>query len=197
MQVFQKSTSGMEWSYSWPCDLKLLKTDEELLLNWTVIWHYLDEQKTENNQWNLDTLKAIAEIWLTIPANFMMDRMVKEKSLQLLANIAAQFWIHHMDIQILRSFSLTLKKAAADIETSVIGGFLKLAVTQKTVLPEIVEFNDEKRKVSTQHYSCTLSLYYRSKATSIDMENYLLAKNAAKNKVSEFIRIKSESNWEE
>lgn len=184
IQVFQKSAAGMEWSFSWPCDLKLLEMDEELLLNWTVIWHYLDEKKVENTQWNIEALKVLTGIWLTIPANFMMDRTVKKKSLQMLANLIAQFWLNRMDIQIIRSFSATLKKAAADIETSIIGGFLKLAVTRKTALPEIVQFNGEKRKVSSQHYSCTISVFYRSKASSLDMENYLMAKNNALDEVS-------------
>ena len=132
---------------------------------------------------HLWSLEVLLDPWLSIPANFLLDKEVQEQSLRLLSNLIDQIWKNHLNIVILRQFKAVLRKAAADIESKVIAGCLKLAIMKTSILPEILTFGRETRKIPNKHYSCAILIIYRSKATSEDIENYYLMKNQAENQV--------------
>ena len=184
MKVLSVTDAAFEWIYSWPVHYQLEKHDEELLLNFAITWHFIDKKVVSNPMaLNLKSLETLFETWLSIPANFLLDKDVQVQSVRLLSSLIDQIWNKQLDIQVMRQFSKIFAKAAADIESKVIAGCLKLAVVKLSVLPEILKFGNEIRKVPGKHYSCALMVIFRSKATSEDIENYYLMKNQAEQKV--------------
>ena len=184
VQIISSSKAAAELIYSWPQSLQIESDDAIIILNFGILWHFMDDKTIASPlNLNLHSLEVLFDPWLSIPANFLLDKEVQEQSLRLLSNLLDQIWKNHLSMMVLRQFKAVLEKAAADIESKVIAGCLKLAVMKTSVQPEIFTFGRETRKVPSKHYSCAIMIIYRCKATSEDIENYYLMKNQAENQV--------------
>ena len=178
LKVVNHSMSTLEMIHSWAKQDNLIRSDPSLYIDLTIVWFQVDQNKSKPALWNEETMRCIAEKWMDIPANFMSNEIVRQQSYLMLASLLNLFWRSHMNISLIRSFTLVLKKAAADIESSLIGGFLKYAVVKPATKPKILSFNGSTRKIVDIHYACSVMIIRRSKASSEDIENFYAMKNA-------------------
>ena len=178
IKIMQSSPAYLEMIHSWAKSDELLKDDPFLYINLTIVWFQVDQNKTKPMLWNEEALTSITQNWLEIPANFMVDEEVRAQTFRMLASLLNLFWTRNMNIHLIRSFHKTLKKAAADIESYCIAGFLKYAVVKPTTRPKLIDFNGSIRKVADAHFACTIIIVRRSKASCEDIENFFTVKNA-------------------
>ena len=80
--------------------------------------------------------------------------------------------MENLNVNIMRKYADIFAKAAQDLESSSIAGFLKLSVIKYANIPSILSFNETSRKVTTRHFACTVMIVHRGKATSLDIENF-------------------------
>ena len=90
----------------------------------------------------------------------------------MLATFLNIMWLNQLNIEILRSFEDLLKKAAADIESATLAGFLKFAAIRESIKPEILIFNGAVRKTPKIHFACTVNITRRKHATGEDIRNF-------------------------
>ena len=178
VKIVQSSVSSLEMIYSWAKIEELLPEDPSLFIDLSIVWFQVDQNQAEPMLWNKEALETVTKSWLNIPANFMVDKSVQHQSFRMLASLLNLFWIQNMDIKLIRSFKSTLKKAAADIESYFIAGFLKYAVVKPATRPRMLIFNGSVRKIPDMHFACTVIIIRRSKASCEDIENFFATKNA-------------------
>ena len=184
LKVMSVKDAMLEWIFSWPQAFNLEKDDANLILDFAMTWHFINKQKaTSPLNLDLNSVELLFDAWLAIPANFLLDKDVLAQSVRLLSSLIGQIWIEHLDIRKLRKFKAVFAKAAADIESKIIAGCLKLSIIKLSVLPEIFTFGNETRKIASKHFSCTVMILFRSQATSEDIENYYIMKNQAETQV--------------
>ena len=178
VKLVASSPSYIEMIHSWSKHDKLERDDLALYINLTIVWFQVDQNKSKPALWKEDILRSITDQWMDIPANFMLNDQVRSQSFRMLASLLNLFWSEHMNIHLIRSFKLVLHKAAADIESHQIAGFLKYAVVKPSTKPETILSNGSIRKIVAMHYSCTVIIVHRSKASCEDIENFYAVKNA-------------------
>ena len=194
IKVITSSSSALEMIHSWAKQDDLKHSDPMLFINLTIVWFQVDQNKCEVALWTEDTLRMTAKQWMDIPANFMSNDMMRQKSYDMLASLINLFWRKHMSIELIRTFESVLKKAAADIESYLIGGFLKYAVVKSSTKPRTLSFNGSLRKTSDLHFACSVLIVRRSKASSEDVENFFALKNANGGLDNYFIDSKAASS---
>ena len=184
IKVVQTSLSCLEWIYTWPKTEGFENEDARLILNLAIVWHYIEHQHIKFNTWNIDAADAVIPCWMEIDSNFILDSEVKNYSNVMLKSILENFWKTNMQIQMIRKYEKMLNKAAVDIESATIAGFLKTSMVTTTIRPELLSFNGFTRKVPATHFACTVFIVIRSKATSEDVSNYFTMKSYLENKVN-------------
>ena len=178
LKVVNHSMSTLEMIHSWAKQDNLIRSDPSLYIDLTIVWFQVDQNKVIPSMWNEETLRLITQEWMKIPANFMMDETVRLYSFRMLASLLNMFWRTKMDIHTIRSFQKVIQKAAADIESYMMAGFLKYAVVKISNEPRIITINGSNRKIVDLFYACSVIIVRRSKATSEDIENFYAAKNS-------------------
>ena len=178
IKIVQSSASTLEMIHSWAKLDDLLPEDPAMFIDLTIVWFQVDQNQVEPKFWNEKALKTITQKWLDIPANFMVDETVRQQSFVMLSSLLNLFWINNMNINLIRAFKPILKKAAADIESHFIAGFLKYAVIKPATRPRLLVFNGSARKIPDMHFACTVVIVRRSKASCEDVENFFAIKNA-------------------
>ena len=191
IKVIQTSPSCLEWVYSWPKSENYANEDARLLLNMAIVWHYLENNVDNQLTWSIEMVEAAIPSWLDLETNFTLNPMVKSFSKIMLKSLLEHFWKTNLQISIIRNFEKLLNKAAIDIESSKVAGFLKLSVITTTVRPELLSFNGFTRKIPASHYACNVFLVIRNKATSNDVSNYYTMKSHLENKVKIYCNIDS------
>ena len=184
LKVFHNTKSYLEWTYTWSKSDKASAEDAKLILNLAIVWHYLDQNQHSIPDWNETKLMELIEKWMAIPANFQLNPKVEKYSQQLLGAIIEKLWIENLSIIKIRHFERVFAKAAMDIETAKVAGYLKLANIKTTIRPEILSFNGSYRKIPASHFACSIIIVIRSKATEEDIANFYTAKNQLDNKVT-------------
>ena len=177
LKVVSSSKSCLNWIFTWPVTDLIEVDDSNLIIDWAIIWYIVNLNDLEPDQWTSEVATEVSNEWMKIPTNSFVDATVKSYTLKFLANLLNLFWMNNLNIHIIRQFKLVLRKAAADFEATTVAGFLKLAVIKNTTRPETLIFNGTSRKTPTNHFACSVQLVYRSKASSLDIENYYAALN--------------------
>ena len=172
IKIMSHSRANLELIYSWPKTVGLLPVDPKIFLDLTIVWFTLDEHNIIPYQWNKDIIMEATKEWLKIPANCMLDATVKFYSFKLLASLMDLIWKNNFNVTLIREFQSTFQKAAADIESASITGFLKIAVVKPSTRPEILSFNDSIRKRVAQHFACHIMIIHRGRTNGLDVENY-------------------------
>ena len=183
LKVFNNTKSVLEWVYTWPKSEKSSAEDARLILNMAIVWHYLDQNLSPTPNWAENSIRKLVEKWMVIPANFMLHSKVERYSRKLFAAIFELLWSQNLSIVKIREFEKVFAKAALDLETARVAGYLKLAAIKTTIRPELLIFNGSQRKIPTSHFSCSIFIVIRSKATKEDISNFFAEKNNLDNKV--------------
>lgn len=183
LKVIQSSQSCLEWILTWPKSENHSNEDARLVLNMAIVWHYLDSNQSEVKNWTMENIKEAIPKWLDITTNFTVNSKVKRHSLGFLGGLLEYLWKTNLQIKIIRSFERVFYKAALDIESAKLAGFLKISVISTTIRPEILSFNGTTRKIPASHFMCSIFLVIRSKATSDDVTNFYTMKSHFENQV--------------
>ena len=197
LKIYHNTKSYLEWTYTWSKSQNATNEDARLILNMAIVWHYTDQTDSEPMEWTEEQIKSTIDQWLIIPANFQMNPEVKKYSDKLFATILENIWRNNLSIVHIRTYERVFSKAAMDIETAKIAGYLKLANIKTTIRPEILSFNGSSRKVPASHFACSIIIVIRSKATEEDISNFYVAKNQLDNKVTLLFELELENgkNW--
>ena len=183
LKVIQTTPSCLEWIYTWPKSENQTKEDARLILNLAIVWQFIEACEEEIPIWSIEGVDAIVPCWMDIDTNFTLDPAVKKYSKIMLKSLIEHFWRTNLQIRSFRNYERLLNKAAMDIESSKVAGYLKIAVITTTIRPELLSFNGFTRKVPASHFACAVLIVIRSKATSNDVTNYYTMKNHLENKV--------------
>ena len=183
LKVLQSSPSCLEWILTWPKTEDHSNEDARLILNLAIVWHYLDHNQSEIETWTLSSVQKAIPKWLNITTNFTVNPKVKRHSQGLLRGLLEHLWKTNLQIKTIRSFERVFHKAAMDIESAKLAGFLKISVISTTIRPEVLSFNGTTRKIPASHFMCSILLVIRSKATNDDVTNYYTLKSHYENKV--------------
>lgn len=178
IKVLAATKNCLEMIFSWPNADQIIKDDPYMLLDFAIVWYCTDESGIKPDQWSLDTAQKVAEEWIKITSNAFVDATVKSNTLKFLANLLNIIWNENLNIHIIRQFKNVFRKASSDYEATTVAGFLKLAIVKSTSKPEIFSFNGSSRKVTASHFACTIMIIHRSRATSLDIENFFALFNA-------------------
>jgi len=179
LKVSTASKSCLELIYSWPKSEQIINEDSDLLINIAMVWYFIDRDQVQPSHWNKEAVDAVIQEWIKIPTNTMLDATVKNYSMVLLSNLFNIIWLERCNIHLLRKYKEVFAKAAMDLESTTVAGFLKIAVVKYANQPEILSFNGTSRKITTRHFACTVMVVNRGKASSLDIENFyaMLNKN--------------------
>ena len=177
IKILSYTKSCLDLIFTWPNANSIIDDDPNLLLDLAIVWFCVANNKVEPDQWTLALALELSKEWLKIHTNSLVDATVKTYTLKFLANLLNIFWSENLNIDIIRQFKLVLRKAASDYECTTVAGFLKLAVIKETTRPEVLFFNGTTRKTPAAHFACSIFILHRSRASSLDIENFFTALN--------------------
>ena len=183
LKVIQTTPSCLEWIYTWPKSENQSKEDARLILNLAIVWQYIDSVDDDLPLWSIEGVDAVMPCWMDIDTNFTLNESVLKYTRIMFKSLLEHLWRTNLQMKTIRNYEMMLNKAAIDIESSKVAGYLKIAAITTTIRPELLSFNGFTRKVPASHFACSVMIIIRSKATSNDVTNYYTMKSHLENKV--------------
>ena len=171
-KILNYTKSCLELIYSWPNADEIIVGDQDILINVAIIWFFMENWGIKPDQWSEELVDKMSEEGIKIKTNTMLDATVKNYTMKFLSNLWNVVWMNNLNVKTMRKYAAIFDKAAKDLESSSVAGFLKLSIIKYANQPCILSFNDTSRKVTTRHFACTVMIVHRGKASSVDIENF-------------------------
>ena len=127
IKISRLNKAWVEATFIWSGDLKVEGEDENMVINFLIIWRFLPPIIKDKCPliWSHITknLDDVIKKWLLIDNNAFALQNVKYFTTYMLMVIIDKIWTSNLNVTIMRKYRPVLQKAARDIENHFRGGF--------------------------------------------------------------------------
>ena len=177
IKINRLSKAWAETTIIWPGELMVEGEDEEMVLNFIIIWRHLKVIKHDRCPliWNhiSKNLDDIIKKWLMIQTNCFSLKNLQYFSTCVIMIVMDLIWKSNVNVTIMRKFRPVLKKASDDLEKFFRGGFRKMVAVRVIHKASPVREDNLLRKVVRKYYAVKATVLVQMWANRLDIEEFI------------------------
>ena len=193
IKINRLSKAWAETTIIWPGELMVEGEDEEMVLNFIIIWRHLKVIKHDRCPliWNhiSKNLDDIIKKWLMIQTNCFSLKNLQYFSTCVIMIVMDLIWKSNVNVTIMRKFRPVLKKASDDLEKFFRGGFRKMVAVRVIHKASPVREDNLLRKVVRKYYAVKATVLVQMWASRLDIEEFINIQLQIGDQVSCFLFI--------
>ena len=177
IKINRLSKAWAETTVIWPGELMVEGEDEEMVLNFIIIWRHLKVIKHDRCPliWNhiSKNLDEIIKKWLLIQTNCFSLKNLQYFSTCVIMIVMDLIWKSNINVTILRKYRPVLKKASNDLEKFFRGGFRKMVAVRVIHKASPVREDNLLRKIVRKYYAVKATVLVQMWASRLDLEEFI------------------------